>query len=129
MDKKQLIALSEKILEAWNTQDVESVAGCYTADVIYRDPNTRGNVNGGDAMRRYLKKLFGVWKMHWALREVYPFSDTEGGAFLWHASIAKAGGEKAIEVDGMDLVLLENGLIKRNDVYFDRAVLAPLMGL
>ena len=128
MDKNQLIKMSEKILEAWNTQDVESVVGCYTADVLYRDPNTKGNVNGGAAMRRYLTKLFAAWKMHWALREVYPFGDTEGGAFLWHASIAKPDGGDAVEVDGMDLVLLEGGLIRRNDVYFDRAVLAPLLG-
>ena len=32
-----------------------------------------------------------------------------------------------LEVDGMDLVLIENGRVKRNEVYFDRAALAPLM--
>jgi ketosteroid isomerase-like protein len=127
MTKQQLIELSENFLEAWNKQDVEKVASCYTEDVIYSDPNTRGSVNGGDSMRRYLAKLFATWKMHWELREVYPFCDTEGCALLWHATIAKAGGEKAVEIDGMDLVLLENGLIKRNDVYFDRGALASLL--
>lgn len=126
MDTKKMIELSEKILEAWNVQDVELVAGCYAADVIYRDPNTRGNVNGADAMRRYLKKLFAAWKMHWALREVYPFGETNGGAFLWRASIRRADGGKTVEIEGMDLILLENDLIKRNDVYFDRAALASL---
>jgi hypothetical protein len=28
----------------------------------------------------------------------------------------------------MDLVLLEGDRVKRNEVYFDRAVLAPLIG-
>ena len=31
-----------------------------------------------------------------------------------------------VEADGMDIVLLEGDRIKRNEVYFDRAVLAPL---
>jgi hypothetical protein len=28
----------------------------------------------------------------------------------------------------MDLVLIEGDLVKRNEVYFDRAALAPLLG-
>jgi ketosteroid isomerase-like protein len=31
-------------LDAWNSQDVERVLDCYTDDVRYRDPNTRGEV-------------------------------------------------------------------------------------
>jgi hypothetical protein len=33
-----------------------------------------------------------------------------------------------VEADGMDLVLMDGELVKRNEVYFDRAVLAPLLG-
>jgi ketosteroid isomerase-like protein len=127
MDNKELFELANKFIEEWNTQDVERVVGCYTGDVVYRDPNTRGTVNGADAMRRYLKKLFAGWDMHWAVREAYPFSDANGGAFLWRASIARPDGGKPVEIEGMDLILLENKLIKRNDVYFDRAALASLM--
>lgn len=29
-------------LAAWNSQDVERLLDCYTHDVRYRDPNTRG---------------------------------------------------------------------------------------
>ena len=32
-----------------------------------------------------------------------------------------------VEADGMDLVLMEGDLIKRNEVYFDRAALASLI--
>jgi ketosteroid isomerase-like protein len=127
MNRREKAEFFERFLAAWNSQDVERVAGCYTADVIFRDPNTRGNVVGGDAMRRYLKKLFASWKMSWALREAFPFSEDNGGAFLWRASIARPDGGKAVELDGMDLVLIEDGLIKRNDVYFDRSALASLL--
>ena len=31
-------------LAAWNSQDVERLLDCYTHDVRYRDPNTRGEI-------------------------------------------------------------------------------------
>ena len=124
----QLIAMSERLLDAWNRQDVEATVACYTDDLVYVDPNTRGVVEGADAMRRYLGKLFGAWQMHWSLREVFPLADVDGSATLWHASFRKPGGELTVEADGMDLVILDGDRVKRNEVYFDRAVLAPLIG-
>ena len=115
-------------IAAWNTQDVEAVLDCYTNDLVYRDPNTRGEVKGRDNMRRYLRKLFASWSMHWTLREVYRLADAEGSAALWHASFQRTQGGETVDADGMDLVLLEGDRISRNEVYFDRAVLAPLMG-
>ena len=52
MDHQRAIELAERLLESWNTQDVERVVDCYTANVRYRDPNTRGVVVGSDALRR-----------------------------------------------------------------------------
>ena len=129
MDKQRMRELAEKCLAAWTLQDVEAVVACYAEDVMYRDPNTRGHVQGRDAMRRYLSKLFGRWTMTWTLREMFLFDGNEGGAFLWHATFQKPGGEKIVEADGMDLVVMEGELLKRNEVYFDRAVLAPLLGM
>lgn len=129
MKNDELKQMAERMLSAWNTQNVDAVTACYTEDVTYRDPNTRGEVKGADNMRRYLTKLFSAWKMHWSLREAYPLSAQEGAAVLWHASFQKAGGGQTVEADGMDLVLLEGERVKRNEVYFDRAVLAPLLGM
>jgi ketosteroid isomerase-like protein len=120
MDKDRALKLSEKVLAAWNRQDVESVVACYTEDCVYLDPNTRGPVQGHDGLRRYLTKLFREWKMHWALREFFPFGEESGGAFLWHAQLTPTGGGKTAEIDGMDLVLLAGDKLKRNEVYFDR---------
>ena len=127
MNHERATELAERLLEAWNTQDIDRVLDCYTADVRYRDPNTRGFVEGADEMRRYLSKLFGRWQMHWSLREAYPLRDVEGAAVLWRASLRLAGRENAIEVEGMDLALVEGDRMHRNDVYFDRATLAVLL--
>ncbi|TMA54695.1 MAG: nuclear transport factor 2 family protein [Deltaproteobacteria bacterium] len=91
--------IARQVLEAWNTHDVERVVACYTPDLVYRDPGTRGYVQGADALRR----------------------------FLWRAMLTPLGSETTLEVEGMDLVVLEGERLKRNEVYFDRAALASLV--
>ena len=127
MDIDELHAISKPLIEAWNDQDVERVVACYTDDLTYTDPNTRGAVEGPDALSHYLTKLFSRWQMRWSVKETFPLADTDGAAGLWRASFRLPGGAESIEVDGMDLVLIEDGRLKRNEVYFDRAALAPLM--
>ncbi|HZJ53024.1 MAG TPA: nuclear transport factor 2 family protein [Myxococcaceae bacterium] len=128
MGKQDLEELTARFLDAWNSQDVDRVVACYTEDVRYRDPNTRGYVEGRDAMRRYLRKLFTSWQMTWARREVFELASTAGVAFLWRATFRRPGGGPMVEADGMDLVVLRGDRLVRNEVYFDRAVLAPLLG-
>ena len=127
MDRQQMLVLAEEFLEAWNTQQVDRVLSCYTTDLEYRDPNTRGAVRGSDAMRRYLSKLFGRWQMHWSLREAHLFDDGQGCAVLWRATFRRAADEAPIEIDGIDYVEMRGERIARNEVCFDRAQLAPLL--
>ncbi|HET7202399.1 MAG TPA: nuclear transport factor 2 family protein [Steroidobacteraceae bacterium] len=119
--------LATQFLDAWNSQDVERVLDCYTDDLRYRDPNTRGEVAGRDAMRRYLTRLFAGWRMTWAKREVYDLAGHDGVALLWHATFRRRGPDAPIvEIDGMDLVVLDGDRVARNEVHFDRAPLAAL---
>jgi ketosteroid isomerase-like protein len=128
MRQSELEPFSRRFLDAWNSQDVDEVVGVYTDDVVYLDPNTRGEVSGANALRRYLSKLFEAWEMTWAFREGYVAEEDENVAFVgWHATLRRAGGEQEVEVDGLDLVIVEGDRIKRNEVYFDRAALAPLL--
>ena len=123
MDRDELLRLTTATLDAWNRQDVEGVLARYTEDCVYLDPNTRGPVVGRDALRRYLTRLFGQWRMHWSVREIFPFREEDGGAFLWHAGLTPAGGGTTVDIDGMDLALLRGDLLCRNEVYFDRMAL------
>lgn len=127
MDEARLHELAEQLIGSWNSQDVERVVACYTDDVTYIDPNTRGPVEGAAALRKYLARLFGSWKMTWQLKQTYIFEDHSGCAAMWHATLRRADGGTTVEVDGMDLVIVEGDHVKRNEVYFDRAALAALM--
>src|SRR5262245_5911922 len=115
--------ITRRVLLAWNTHDIDRLVACYTADLVYRDPNTRGEVHGTDAFRRYLTKLFASWRMHWTPRRILPLAGADGVMALWQATLRPVGSDRAIEVEGADLVVIEGGLVKRNEVYFDRAAL------
>ncbi|KPK17803.1 MAG: hypothetical protein AMJ62_00785 [Myxococcales bacterium SG8_38] len=128
MDEATMYRVAEHTLDAWSRQNVEEVLACYTSDLVYVDPNTRGPVEGADAMRRYLTSLFRQWEMTWRLKEAHLFGSGDGCAVLWEAALKPAGAERQAIVEGMDLVVVRGELICRNEVYFDRMLLAPLMG-
>jgi uncharacterized protein (TIGR02246 family) len=123
MNAERLDDLVTRFLDAWNAQDVERVLDCYTEDVRYRDPNTRGFVEGRDALRRYLTKLFAGWQMTWARRDMFELQGDRGVAFLWRATFRRPGEARVVEIDGMDLALLRGDRLARNEVYFDRTPL------
>jgi uncharacterized protein (TIGR02246 family) len=123
MNRQRRDQLVQRFLEAWTSQDVERVLDCYTDDLRYLDPNTRGHVEGREAMRRYLTRLFAGWQMTWAAREAFDLADQDGVALLWRATFLRAGDDKVIEIDGMDLAVLRGDRVARNEVHFDRAAL------
>lgn len=124
MTDNEMIALADRFLAAWTSQDVGAVLACYTDDLVYRDPNTRGAVEGQDAMRRYLVKLFGRWNMTWQRRGAHLFAGGDGCAVLWRATFRRPGSAVTVEIGGMDLVEMRGDRIARNEVYFDRTALA-----
>jgi hypothetical protein len=128
-DLERLLRLADHVLSTWSGQDVEQVLGCYTDDLVYLDPNTRGPVVGRDAMRAYLTKLFSRWTMTWKRDgdEVFPLEGTDGVAIRWVGTLAPASESRSVDIAGIDLVILEGELIARNEVYFDRSPLAALM--
>lgn len=125
MESTDLRDLAQRMLDAWTSQDVARVLDCYTDDCVYVDPNTRGPVRGRAAMRRYLERLFAGWQMTWALREAHGYADGSGANVLWSATFARKRDGAAAEIDGMDLVVLRDGRIARNEVAFDRSRLPP----
>jgi ketosteroid isomerase-like protein len=122
----RLRAVATQFFEAWSTHEPERVLACYTEDVEYRDPNVGSPIRGAEALDRYLRQLFAGWRMKWELRESYPVLAGEGAAVMWRASFRRADGERTVDVEGIDLVVLRGNRIRKNYVYFDRAVLAPL---
>ena len=120
LSPNQAREFAERWLPAWSGNDPERLAAFYTDDAFYSDPAVSGGLRGKEALLDYFRALlarFPDWE--WTQTGAAPM---EGG-FLnhWHATVPI--GATTIECDGVCTVQLRDGLIKRNQVYFDRSEL------
>ena len=102
MDSDGVWKFGERHIAAWNTQVVADLVDCYTEDLVYLDPNTRGPVNGAHAMGRYLTRLFGRWQMHWTIKDIFPFADPADGLRGPLARLIRTCGSRGVGGGGRD---------------------------
>ena len=125
MDYNQARELCDRWLPAWTggRASVERLLSHYAEDCLYLDPARPDGVTGHDELRVYFTKLL-TKNPHWGWEaaEIIP---TAGGFVLkWEAQIPV--GPRVVTLSGLDIVEVNEGLIKRNEVYFDRTLLMPL---
>lgn len=120
LSEAEAVEFAAKWLPAWTGNDPERLASFYTEDAFYSDPAIPEGVRGREALLEYFRVLLAhnpgwVWTNTGA-------TPMEGG-FLnhWHATVPV--GESVVECDGVCTVRLRDGLIERNQVFFDRAEL------
>ena len=117
-------ALCDRWLPLWTGNRPEALAQAYADDVFYRDPARPAGVQGRTALLAYLRALLARnpdWV--WEADEVFPLDG--GFALRWRATIPV--GTTVVRETGLDLVLVADGRITRNEVYFDRAALLEAM--
>jgi len=111
---------AESWLPAWTGNDPERLAAFYTEDAFYSDPAVPGGVRGKEALLAYFRALLGRFPdWEWTNARVTPM---EGG-FLNHWHVTVPVGSTVIQSDGVCTVQLRDGLIERNEVFFDRSEL------
>ena len=124
MIKPEALALCSRWLPLRTGNRPEELAAVYSEDVFYRDPAKPEGIHGKPALLAYFHKLlakFPDWV--WTADDVWP---VEGGFVLrWKAKIPVGG--MLVQETGMDLVLVRDGLVTRNEVYFDRTALLGAM--
>ena len=102
MTKEQAREFASKWLPAWTGNDPEKLADFYSDDVLYLDPGIPKGVRGKNELLSYLRKLLSQ-NPNWVWTQI---------------------GPKVIECIGVCLVQFNSqGLIRRNEVYFDRTEL------
>lgn len=107
---------AERWLPAWSGNRPEYLASFYTDDATYSDPSIPGGTSGKAELITWFRKLLGNnpdWV--WTHRGSKPLQD--GFLNEWHASIPV--GDQQVEVDGVCIVQLRDGLIYNNTVWFD----------
>ncbi len=120
LDQESARAFAEKWLPAWSGNRPELLASFYTDDVFYSDPAVPQGVRGRENLLTYFRRLLGhnprwVWTHRGSIPMAHGFLN------LWHASIPV--GSETVEIDGVCTVAFRDGLIRSNEVFFDRSEL------
>jgi hypothetical protein len=111
---------TDRWLPAWTGNDPERLASFYAEDCFYADPAVPRGVRGREDLTAYFRALlarFPDWV--WTNTRVEPMDS--GFLNHWHASVPV--GRTTLELDGVCTVHLRDGLIERNEVFFDRSEL------
>ncbi len=110
--------LCDRWLPLWTGNRPEELSEAHADNLFYRDPAVPDGVEGRPAFLAYLRKLlarFPDWV--YEAESVIPM---QGGFVLrWRASIPVGG--TTVNETGLDLVLVDQGRITRNEVYFAHA--------
>jgi hypothetical protein len=118
VEEKKIIEFCNPWLAAWTGNKPEKLIEFYSEDAFYLDPAKPEGLKGREKIFAYFKKILAAnpdWI--WEVVEVYP---TERGFVgKWKATIPI--GTKILIEYGMDIVEVENGKVKRNEVYFNLA--------
>ena len=116
LTKDEARRFAARWLPAWTGNDPERLAAFYSEDCLYLDPSSGGRLEGKPALLAYLRKLL-ARNPHW----VWTHDDSvpaEDG-FLNYWTVSSPIGDRTIVCTGVCLVQLRDGLIYRNEVFFD----------
>jgi len=118
MKREEILDFCGRWLSAWEGNRPDDLIGFYSDDALYIDPANKKGLNGRGQILAYFRKLLAAnpnWK--WEPIEFFPTDD--GFVAKWKATIPV--GRETVTEYGMDIVEIERGVIRRNEVYFDRS--------
>lgn len=116
-DRRQAALFAAAWLPAWTGNQPRRLAAFYTPDTFFSDPKIPEGVHGRDALTDYLTWLLALYP-DWVWTQTASTPMRSGFVNYWHASIPV--GDIELKLTGVCLVELRNGLIARNEVFFDR---------
>ncbi len=121
MTREEARGFSLRWLPAWTGNKPKELAAYYSEDAFYSDPGIPNGVKGKEALLGYFQKLL-AQNPDWVWTQIEAIPMEDGFLNKWHAKIPV--GPKIVECVGVCFVQLDSkGLIKRNEVYFDRTEL------
>ncbi len=118
MTPEQAREFAARWLPAWTGNNPEKLTDFYSEDAFYLDPGIPDGVQGKKKLLEYFTKLL-AQNPEWIWTQIEGIPMQGGFLNKWHAIIPV--GRKKLEFVGVCFVQMdENGLIGRNEVYFDR---------
>src|SRR3990167_3189663 len=120
MNKTNALKFCEHWLAAWTGNQPEKLIHFYADEIYYRDPAKQQGIQGKSALLHYFRKLLAKYP-HWIWQATEVFPTTNGFILKWQASLSPERTTDSFH--GMDIVVVSEGKITRNEVYFDPAPL------
>jgi steroid delta-isomerase-like uncharacterized protein len=112
-DAGELERLIERYNQAWNDHDVDTIVSMHAPDFVFHN-HTAGEQVEGEAAREHIARIFeNAPDLSFRGRRLY----VREGLVVneWTATATREG--RRVEWDGIDVFPIEDGLIKRKDVY------------
>jgi uncharacterized protein (TIGR02246 family) len=107
MNVRELI---ERYNDAWNRQDLDSVASMHATDVVFHNHTADERAEGAEAVRVHIGRIFASYPdLRFTTRDLRCGDD-----FAVCEWTARTGNR---EWDGVDVFPIRDGLIARKDVY------------
>ena len=111
--RSSLEALIHRYNQAWNDHDVDSICAMHAPDFVFEN-HTAGERAEGEAAHAHITQIFrNAPDLAFRGRRLYVRDDLVVSE--WTATATRDGTK--FEWDGIDVFPIENGLIKRKDVY------------
>ncbi len=121
MTREQAREFASRWLPAWTGNDPEGLAAFYSDDVLYLDPVVPDGLRGKAALLAYFRVLL-ARNPDWIWTQLEPIPMEGGFLNKWKAEIPV--GDRVVTCVGVCFVQFDGeGLIRRNEVYFDRVPL------
>jgi steroid delta-isomerase-like uncharacterized protein len=116
----------ERYNRAWNEHDLETIVSLHAPDIVFEN-HTAGERAEGDAVREHIASIFEGWPdLRFTTRRLYP---REGLVVCeWTADATHQASGRRVSWEGIDVFPLEDGLIKRKDVYSASHTVAAQIG-
>lgn len=110
-------AFAKRWLPAWSGNDPDRLIGFYSEDVYYRDPMVAGGILGRVRLAEHFKTLL-ARNPDWEWHHIHAVPLHNG--FLGYWLMQFPDQPHLQPMYGISVVKLKDGLIYRNEIYFDR---------
>jgi steroid delta-isomerase-like uncharacterized protein len=130
--------LIDRYNDAWNRHDVDAIVAMHAPDMVFEN-HTAGERAEGEEVSEHIARIFRAWPdIEFRTRRLYVREGLivqEWTAAATHSTELRRGELRAppsgrrVEWDGMDVIPVEHGLVKRKDVYSDSVGILRQVGL
>jgi steroid delta-isomerase-like uncharacterized protein len=120
--------LFDRYAEAWGRHDPDAIVALHTEDTRFHAHIGQHPAIGKTAVRQAFTALF-AQVPNLAFEQVSLKTTNDGWAVEWKMSGTLAGSDHTFEVDLIDLITVEGGLVKSKDSYLDAVSMQAQLGL